>query len=94
MLLSKHAKKHVDVIIKHCVDNGMSLESTMGLHNHLVRIMNRLDKYEGRTAEALESAPTDKQQAKGKNYPKVKLKHYPTVTCPKCLQFYSNCRCG
>ena len=44
--------------------------------------------------KAAEPALHNTQQAKGKNYPKVELKHYPGVTCPKCLQFYSLCRCG
>lgn len=79
MLLSKRAQKYVEVIIKHCVDNGMSIESTMGLHNHLVRIMNSLDKYEGHIAETLESASTDKQQAKGKNYQNSVMDEIATV---------------
>lgn len=41
-----------------------------------------------------ESAGTDKQQANGKNYPKVKLKFNPRLHCPECLQFKSICRCG
>jgi hypothetical protein len=96
MLLSKHSKKHIGAIINHCVENGMSVESTMGLSNHLVRIMNRLDKFEGRTAEALESAPTDNQQTKGKNYPRVVFKDLPGQ-CLKCGQLPSVCKqfgCG
>jgi len=31
---------------------------------------------------------------KGLNYPRVVLKHFPGVTCEKCLMFLSQCRCG
>lgn len=57
MILSEHSIKHAEAIIKHCTDNGMSAESTMGLWNHLVRILSRLDVCEGRAARQVESAP-------------------------------------
>jgi rubrerythrin len=58
MILSEHGIKHAEAIIKHCTDNGMAVEATMGLWNHLVRILLRLDVCEGRAARQLESAPT------------------------------------
>jgi hypothetical protein len=94
MRLSEHSLKHAEAIIKHCTDNGMAAESSMGLWNHLVKVFKRLDVFDGRAPRPVESEPTDAQQANGKNYPKVELKHYPGLTCPKCAQFYSICRCG
>ena len=62
MILSEHSIKHAKVIIKYCTDNGMVVESTMGLWNYLVHILSRLDVYEGRAARQVESASTDNQQ--------------------------------
>jgi hypothetical protein len=66
MILSEHGIKHAEAIIKHCTDNGMAVEATMGLWNHLVRILSRLDTCEGRAARQVESAPTDNQQLQAK----------------------------
>lgn len=48
MRLSEHSVKHAEAIIKHCIDNGMVKESSMGLWNHLVKVFSKLDKFEGR----------------------------------------------
>lgn len=64
MRLSEHSLKHAEAIIKHCTDNGMAVESSMGLWNHLVKVFIRLDVFEGRAPRPAESAPTDAQQAK------------------------------
>ena len=96
MILSEHGIKHAEAIIKHCTDNGMAVESTMGLWNHLVRILSRLDVCEGRAARQVESAPTVNQQTKGKNYPRVVFKVL-SGQCPKCGQLPSVCKqfgCG
>jgi hypothetical protein len=64
MRLSEHSLKHAEAIIKHCTDNGMAVESSMGLWNHLVKVFSRLDVFEGRAPRPVESEPTDAQQAK------------------------------
>ena len=47
MILSEQSNKQAKAIIKHCTDNGMDVEATMGLWNHLVKLFSRIDISEG-----------------------------------------------
>ena len=58
MILSDRGKKHVEAITKYCLENGMEDVSMMGLRNHLVRLVNRIEILEERAAKQKESSPT------------------------------------
>jgi len=88
MILRKRDKEHAEAIIKHCTDNGMSVESTMGLWNHLVRLFKRMELLEGRAAKT--GGAVDKQPTTGKGTPCQPVEFHKAcriagvAVCPKC----------
>jgi hypothetical protein len=78
MILNKKNKKHAEAIIKHCTDNGMAAESTMGLWNHLVRMFKRI--------EVLEKYVIDLKPHKDLDKLELSLQDYKNKSCRNCKE--------
>jgi hypothetical protein len=70
MILREKDKRHAEAIIKICTDNGMIVEATGGLWNHICRLFKKFELIEDCAAKSIGAQPTHAPNNRSTKFPR------------------------